>query len=265
MFTISAASFNVLPSRQNVYVDPDADRTLAQAQHAEVRKALGYPAQLHVPESAPVDIVFAANCGLSLPNLPVPTFILSRMKYASRRAETPYIQSRVQGDLVQFPGPDPFEGEGECSWFHQGRLLVVGYGFRCTRRSVRVLEALLNRIYEAHGVTPPRVVAVKLTSPLFYHLDLAFMRVGDDRALVNPAAVRDLSPLQDHIHLTAFKTDDTFALNSVIQGKRLITHKVDSKTRRQLEKLTGKKVVEVDVSEFEKAGGSIRCMVCFLF
>ena len=265
MFTISAASFNVLPSRQNVYMDPSVDRTLAQAQHAEFRKALGYPRQLQVPESAPIDIVFATNSGLSLPNLPVPTFILSRMKYASRRAETAYIKHRVPGHLVQFPGPDPFEGEGECRWFHQGRLLVVGYGFRCTRRSVRVLEALLNRIYEAHGVTPPRVVGVKLTSPLFYHLDLAFMQIGDDHALVNPAAIRDLSPLQDHIQLTPFKTDDPFALNSIIQGKRLITHKVSAQTRRQLEAHTGKRVVEVDVSEFEKAGGSVRCMVGFLF
>ena len=265
MFTISPVSFDVLPSRQNVYVQPGVDWTMAQLQHAQVRKALGNPPQYEVPVKGPVDIVFASNSGLSLPNLPTPTFVLSRMKYAQRRAESAFIQQMVAARLVEFPGPDPFEGEGECKWFHQGRLLVVGYGFRCTRRSVQVLERLLNEIYAAHGATPPKVVGVKLISPLFYHLDMALLPVAEDHALVNPAAFHDLSALQDHLQLTLFKSSDTFALNAVIQGKRLITHKLTAQTRRQLAKLTGKQIVEVDVGEFEKAGGSIRCLVCFLF
>jgi N-dimethylarginine dimethylaminohydrolase len=262
MFTIRPTHFSVVPSKQNPYLNADVDWELAQRQHAALMKALGDPPTFESEINAR-DSVFVANSGLSLPRLP-PTFVLSKMKYAQRRLETPLVASILKKiKLVEFPGPDPFEGEGECCWFHGGRLLVVGYGQRSTRRSVQVLDDLLRRVYSAEGVTPPIVLGVKLISPFFYHLDLAMLPVSDTEALFNPAAFHDLDALRDHIQLIPFKTDDPFVLNSVFFGKKLITHKLDAKTRRQLQKYG--KVVEVDVSEFEKAGGSVRCMVCHLF
>ena len=261
MFTIAPTSFGVIPSRQNPYLDPDVDWELAQRQHANLRRALGNPPAFAVPRDAPVDLVFAANSCLNLPRLPHPTYVLSLMKYAQRRKEAAYVAKMLPGRIIPFPGPDPFEGEGEGKWFHQGRLLVVGYGFRCTRRSVRVLDELLRAVYTTQGVTPPKVVALKLVSPFFYHLDLAMLAVSEHEALVNPAAIRDLSPLEGHLDVKLFPSSDPFALNAVVQGKRLVAHKLDARTRRQLERASGKQIVEVDVSEFEKAGGGVKCMV----
>ena len=56
-------------------------------------------------------------------------------------------------------------------------------------------------------------------------------------------------------------TSDSFCLNAVVEGSYVITHKLsDSSLKGRLESLTNRKVKEVDTSEFEKSGGSVRCM-----
>jgi len=55
-------------------------------------------------------------------------------------------------------------------------------------------------------------------------------------------------------------TDDSFCLNAVIDGNNLITHKLSKDLKRELENITGRKIHMVDTSEFEKSGGSVRCM-----
>jgi len=46
-----------------------------------------------------------------------------------------------------------------------------------------------------------------------------------------------------------------------VDGAHLITHKItDPQVKTFLEKKTGRRVIEVDTSEFEKSGGSVRCM-----
>jgi N-dimethylarginine dimethylaminohydrolase len=55
-------------------------------------------------------------------------------------------------------------------------------------------------------------------------------------------------------------------LNSVVDGDNLITHKLKNVgIKNTLEKITGKQVVQVDTTEFEKSGGSVRCMTLDIF
>jgi N-dimethylarginine dimethylaminohydrolase len=50
-------------------------------------------------------------------------------------------------------------------------------------------------------------------------------------------------------------------LNAVVDGFNLITHKINDSTMKSfLERITNRKIIEVDTSEFEKSGGSVRCM-----
>jgi N-dimethylarginine dimethylaminohydrolase len=56
-------------------------------------------------------------------------------------------------------------------------------------------------------------------------------------------------------------TKDSFCLNAVISNGVLVTHKLESGLGDTLKKLTGcHRLLEVDTSEFEKSGGSVRCM-----
>jgi N-dimethylarginine dimethylaminohydrolase len=46
----------------------------------------------------------------------------------------------------------------------------------------------------------------------------------------------------------------------VVDGNRLITHSLTPDLKAELESITKKKIHMVDTSEFEKSGGSVRCM-----
>ena len=46
----------------------------------------------------------------------------------------------------------------------------------------------------------------------------------------------------------------------MVDGNNLITHKLTNDLKKELEEITGKHIKMVDTSEFEKSGGSVRCM-----
>jgi N-dimethylarginine dimethylaminohydrolase len=54
-------------------------------------------------------------------------------------------------------------------------------------------------------------------------------------------------------------------LNAVHDGPNLITHKLtDPSLKERLESITGLKVKQIDTTQFEKSGGSVRCMTLTL-
>jgi N-dimethylarginine dimethylaminohydrolase len=56
-------------------------------------------------------------------------------------------------------------------------------------------------------------------------------------------------------------TKDSFCLNAVISNGTLVTHKLEPDLGSTLKTLSGcHRLIEVDTSEFEKSGGSVRCM-----
>jgi len=67
-------------------------------------------------------------------------------------------------------------------------------------------------------------------------------------------------------NVTVIDTPDSFCLNAVIDGDRMITHALTDPTLQPLfERKTGRRVVQVPTTEFEKSGGSVRCMTLDLF
>ena len=224
---------------------------------------------IHLP-----DLVFVANGGLSLPRLAQPIIILPLMKYSQRKRELPYLK-KMYDDLgvraIAFPGPAPFEGQAEIKWFQGGRLAVAGYGHRSTKKTFEILDTLLQRIYARAKISPPKILALPLESDDYYHLDVAmleFSRIGKqpDECIVHKRAFSEksigllkefLGPKNVHV----LDTTDSFCLNSVVDGKNLITHKItDPKAKEVIASITGLKIREVDTREFEKSGGSVRCM-----
>lgn len=238
--------------------------TKAITQHAalcdEVNAHVVFPPHAKLP-----DIVFTANSGLLLPRLPQHIILLSSMKHASRAKETPYIQKYLKElgiKTILFPKKEVFEGQGECKWFYEGKLLVVGYGFRSTATTIPLLQRVLNKVYLEHNVTPPKVVGIEMASPEFYHLDLAMAAIGSSVCVAHRHAFKNPLELEKWVNVRWMDTKDPFVLNMLVLKNRIVTHKLMyKKDKRWLEKVTGKPVIEVDVSEFEKSGGSVRCMI----
>jgi len=211
------------------------------------------------------DLVFVANAGLLLRGLPEKVVLLSNMKYPSRKKETKHVRrilSSLRIKSVAFPSTEPFEGQGECQWFLEDKLLILGYGFRSTAKTVLSLQTTLNRIYGHYKIDPPFVFGVKLANPESYHLDIAMCPVSEDECIVHEGALTDVTLLRRLLRVRVLRSKDPFALNLIPMRDKVVAHKLQfKKDKLFLENAFQLPVVEVDVGEFEKSGGSIRCMV----
>jgi N-dimethylarginine dimethylaminohydrolase len=272
---IKPTTFEVLPFQkgQNPYIHPENTirNTRATKQHDALETAFS---NLTIVTLEPLhhlpDVVFVANGGLSLPRLPKPLVVLPWMKYPQRQLELPYLRAmfaRLRIPTVDFPGSAaaPFEGQAELKWFDGGKKAIIGYGYRSTRATVPILQSLLTKIYTSHGISPPTFLAVPIVSSQFYHFDVAALEHNDTSIIVHksafsPTSIRKLKAFLGEGNVTVIDTKDHFCLNSVIDGDKLVTHTISPAIKKVLEKVTGKTVHQLDTSEYEKSGGSVRCM-----
>ena len=264
-------------ANQNPYItDFEVNHKLALEQHKYVIKNLSRNVNYIINPTEKSnnipDIVFIANGGLSLPRLPEPVILLPWMKYSQRKNELLYLMEiyiDLNIKMIEFPGSDsaPYEGAAESKWFNNGELLVIGYGYRCTKESVKLIKALLKDIYTSYGVTPPIILSFEIQKPDYYHLDLAALVLNQTDCVIHDDAIKpkDLLRLRKYINVQTIKSSDKFCLNSIVDGDNLLTHTLSKTTRKILQELSGKNIIECDVSEFEKAGGGVRCLVLDIF
>lgn len=248
----------------NPFMDPavQPDPQLAMLQwHAMVRTLEDLGATVDVlPQRADApDMVYAMNLGLGLVRPDGQQHVvMSHMRYAERRMEgasaQPWFAER--GWSTSYVGRDGVGAHLEAGdAFAYGDALVVGYGPRTEELALKHLAADL-------GV---RVRGLRITHPGMYHLDLAFCPLDERRALVCPSALDAASAdallalVPEPLVLTEQEALTTFAANSVVVGSTVVMPACPPRVRRQLEEW-GFTVVIVDVSEFHKGGGSIRCL-----
>ncbi|MBZ5738008.1 dimethylarginine dimethylaminohydrolase family protein [Nocardioides mangrovi] len=248
----------------NPFMDPDdqPDPALAMAQWRELVATIerhgGTVEALPQREDAP-DMVYAMNLGLGLVREDGQSHVvMSHMRYAERRMETSSAQPwfAERGFTTSYVGRDGVGAHLEAGdAFAFGDALVVGYGPRTEELALKHLATEL-------GI---RVRGLRITHPGMYHLDLAFCPLDDRRALVCPAALDEASAaallelVPEPIVLTEEEALTTFCANSIVLGSTVIMPACPDRVRAQLEEW-GFTVVVVDVSEFHKGGGSIRCL-----
>jgi N-dimethylarginine dimethylaminohydrolase len=140
--------------------------------------------------------------------------------------------------------------------FAWGDALVAGYGPRSEELALKHLAAEL-------GV---RVRGVRITHPAMYHLDLAFCPLDDTRAMVAPGALDSASAeallalVPEPLILTDEEALTTFCANSIVIDRTVVMPAgAPERVVAQL-RAWDFEVVEVEVGEFHKGGGSIRCL-----
>jgi len=279
---IKPTTFQILPiqHQQNPYI---TDKSIepknvhmkkVKEQHNALEKAFHtihhftvYP----IHKDTLSDIVFVANGGLSLPRLPEPVLLLPSMKYKQRKDELRYLKqiyTQLGIHTIVFPGSAsaPFEGQAELKWFHGGTKAICGPGFRSTHKTFILLDKLLKKIYKSYGLEPPELCIVPLQSADYYHLDVAMLEYNDTSCIIHrkafsEAGIQTIQKFLGSQNVHVLDTSDSFCLNAVPDGSNLITHKLtDPSLKKKLESITGLSVKQVDTSEFEKSGGSVRCM-----
>jgi N-dimethylarginine dimethylaminohydrolase len=243
----------------DVHHQPDPVRAREQWL-ALVETLLGVGADVEVLEQRPdaPDMVYAMNLGLVVNRSERERrAVLSHMRYAERRMEVRTAQPwfTEHGFSTSFVGRDGVGAHFEAGdAFPYADSLVVGYGPRTEELGLKHLATDLD----------VRVRGLRITHPGMYHLDLAFCPLDDTRAMVCPSALDAdsaaalLSLVPEPLVLSEEEAL-TFCANSVVVGRTVLMPACPPRVRAQLE-AWGFDVVLVEVGEFHKGGGSIRCM-----
>jgi N-dimethylarginine dimethylaminohydrolase len=239
---------------QEVVVDLDRARHQWETLVATLRCA-GAEVEILEPVDGLPDLVFTANAGIVNGD----QFVPSNFRHPERQGETPH-------DVAWFEAngwhvdclPDDVDHEGAGDALPFGDVLVSGYRWRSDARSHGELSRL----------TGVAVRSVELTDQRFYHLDLTFCPLDDRRAIAAPVAwddygARVIEKLVPELLVLDLDEAITFAANSVVVGRTILMPACPPRVGRQLE-AWGFDVVVVDVSEFQKAGGGVRCLTLAL-
>jgi N-dimethylarginine dimethylaminohydrolase len=248
--------------RINPYMDladqPDPVRTREQWLNlVETLRAAGADVDVLAQRPDAPDMVYAMNLGLAVNEPGQDHVVLSHMRHPERRMETSTARDwfDANGFTTTRVGQDGVGAHFEAGdAFAFGDALVVGYGPRTEQLGLKHLALDLD----------VRVRGLRITHPGMYHLDLAFCPLDETRAMVCPAAFDEASAraalalVPEPLVLTEAEAL-TFCGNSVVVGRTIVMPSCPDRVRTQLE-AWGFQIVLVDVSEFHKGGGSVRCL-----
>ncbi len=235
-----------------------SSRTRAAEQWQHLYEAVSKIANVELiePEPGSPDMVFTANAGLERNGI----VAISSFFHPERQGEERWFRHWFQQagyTLVDIPRATPFEGEGDALFSTDGRCLWAGYGPRTASSSHRALR-------DTFGIP---VVPLHLIDPRFYHLDTCFAPLDGGYIMYLPDAFDHLS-----LHrIEAFYSPSkriviseadavSFACNAINVGRTIILNRISSKLSSQLEQL-GFRVIQVELTEFLKAGGAAKCLV----
>jgi N-dimethylarginine dimethylaminohydrolase len=243
----------------NPWMHPDhhVDPGLAHGQwQALIRayRAHGHTVDVVDPVSDLPDMVFAANCALVLAGRVFGSYFLA----PQRRPESLAYESWFKTAGFDVYRPESVcEGEGDL--VPVGDYVLAGTGFRTTREAH-------HEVQEFFGVP---VVSLQLVDPRFYHLDTALFVLDDGKGggeaniayypeAFSPGSREVLTRLFPDAVIATREDAMTFGLNSVSDGRHVFISPRATALADQLDR-HGYAPVPVDLSEFHKAGGGIKC------
>jgi N-dimethylarginine dimethylaminohydrolase len=238
----------------NPWMDPSkpVDSALARMQWeglCDLYRSLGHTVVTIAPEPDLPDMVFVANSATVVSD----QVLLARFRHAERSGETQAYQKWFKAVGYSRIRQATIWNEGEGDLLLAGPRILAGTGFRTDR-------AAHTEAQEFFG-TP--VTSLTLVDPRFYHLDTALAVLSDEEIMYYPPAF-DLASqaLLRELYPTAIlaDTDDAmvFGLNAVSDGRHVILPQAATHLIAEL-RAHEYVPIGVDVSEFLKAGGGVKC------
>ncbi len=252
--TYFTVSYAINPWMQEA---PPCNEALAQRQwetlYKTILKKAGANVELLTPEPGVPDLVFTANAAFVYNDMA----IIAHYKHPERRAEEPICAQWFEdhGFLpVLMPDHVFFEGAGD-ALIWQDRVFA-GYKTRTDIASHSLLTA----------ATDLPVLSMELINDRYYHIDVCLCPLQDGHLIYSPdafdeygRAVIEANVPEKKLIPVSPEEAARFACNSVNIGDTVILNQGSGKLVDDL-KQRGFQVIEVDLSEFLKAGGSAKCL-----
>lgn len=218
------------------------------------------------------DQPFVANLGVILhdrPNLA----IISNYKKETRRGETPVgVEFFKMLGYETVVAPKFFEGEAELKWIKDD-IYVGGYGVRTTINALEWFE-------ETYGIT---VIKNKAPNDYSYHLDCLLQPINHEAVITDPKRLQPetLKELEKLVAIEAMTNNEQQrGLEMICVNKLIMTHdalktlkhsdpqydieKDRLKRYAQIASKYGMDFKGIDISEFEKSGAGLACLVMHL-
>lgn len=204
------------------------------------------------PKNGLPDMVYASDWGFSIND----TFIPSQHRNPQRREEVRQVLASIQNRGCQIhllPDEHFFEGEGDLLFFN--KTLFYGYGQRSAKQSAEEIKKIL----------PYPIHTFELTDPKHFHLDtaLGFLREETVLCVENAFSPGSLDKLHSMFTtVIALPQEDVafFGTNYVMVDDQIIIAKGISQKLRSIFEAYKFSVIEVEMSEFIKGGGSVSCV-----
>jgi N-dimethylarginine dimethylaminohydrolase len=233
------------------------DSDLARQQWHALKDAISEVAEVVVMQPQPdlPDMVFTANAGVVYGNKAIASHFMPH----ERRPEEAHFKKWF-GDngfeLLDLDEKIGFEGAGDCLLDRGGPWLWTGHGFRTEIEA----HAEIQKYFDVE------LVSIRLTDSRFYHIDTCFCPLTDGFLMYHPPAFDFESRIAIESRIPAHKrivvdTADAgnFACNAVNVGNTVFINKASDPLIARL-MLAGFGVVQIELSEFLKAGGSAKCL-----
>jgi arginine dihydrolase len=231
-------------------VPVDRDRAMQQwEQLVETYELLGHDVEIIESVPGAPDMVFSANSAV----VDGGRVLTARFRHPERAPEQrPYRRWFARRGFREVRAARAIcEGEGDVTFV--GSVALAGWGFRTTRSAHHELQEFFGR----------PVVSLRLCDPCFYHLDMALC-VLDNRtvAYFPPAFSSGSRRVLERLFPDAIRVrpPDAYALglNAVSDGHHVVLPRVAA-GMADLVRARGFEPVPVEMSEFVKAGGGVKC------
>lgn len=131
--------------------------------------------------------------------------------------------------------------------------VFIGLSERTSKTAIKHLQGLLPKM---------DIIAVPFKEK-FLHLDCVFNVISHDTALIFPQALtrKDIELFSSRYNLIEVSKEEQFTLGTnvlAIGNKKIISLPANKKVNKELQQ-RGFEVIEVDITEIIKSGGSFRC------
>ena len=189
----------------------------------------------------------------------------SRMLHRSRPDEVEhfarwYSQQGYRIIDLELDGEEFLEGAGDLLWNLDWESVWAGFGHRSTLAAVDQFAALM----AAMGF---EVRKLELVDPHFFHLNLCLAPLAPEALLIYPGAFAPETLARIRLWAETFEVTREEALQFVCNGVAVNGCYITPRLTGRLEQILGRKGIEpivVELSEFEKAGGSIAALKMLL-
>jgi N-dimethylarginine dimethylaminohydrolase len=223
------------------------------------------------------DLVFCANSGIVLHHWNnKDSVIISNFTSPPRHGETLVIEKTLKAmGYETVICPYKFEGEADLKYLY-GNVYIGGYGIRSEKESFEWME-------KNFGM---KIIKIHMKNPFFYHLDCSLFPITKDNVILcaEEYSTEEIKEIENHINIIDVKRDAIRAgITNCVRVNQYILNtattfppggiskeendKLEHYKTEILEKICSELGLQphlFKLSEFEKGGGLLSCLIMHL-